>query len=172
MESLSYILRLRNSLKDEYRNMPLFQNGSALIVLNDKNEMLLVERTDRDLWCLPGSLQELGETFEEVAIRELKEETGLMVAKNNLILIDVISGESRKNIYPNGDQVYNNTVLYLIKKYEGELNCNYSEIVDTGTNFVNKKESKKLKFFDINNLPTNLMDIDLINRYKDYINFN
>ena len=33
MDDLSYILKLRNSLKTELRNMPIFQNGSALIVL-------------------------------------------------------------------------------------------------------------------------------------------
>lgn len=168
MVELSYILKLRNSLKEENRNMPLFQNGSALIVLNDKNEMLLSEKVDRNLWCLPGGLQELGETFEEVAVRELKEETGLIAKKEDLILIDVISGESRKNTYPNGDQVYNNTVLYLIKKYEGSLNCDYSEIVDTGKEFIKQKESKQLRFFDVDNLPSNLMDIDSINRYKKY----
>lgn len=68
-KSLSYILRLRNSLKEELRNMPLFQNGSAIIVVNENDEVLLQHRTDRDLWCIPGGLQELGETFEEVAIR-------------------------------------------------------------------------------------------------------
>lgn len=165
MVELSYILKLRNSLKHEFRNMQLFQNGSALIVLNDKNEILLVERSDRNLWCLPGGLQELGETFEEVAIRELKEETGLIAKKEDLILINVVSGETRKNTYPNGDQVYNNTVLYKLNKYTGKLKDDYSELIDTGKEFVNRKESKQLKFFNIKNLPSNLMDVDLITKY-------
>lgn len=168
MNNLSYILTLRNSLKPELRNMPLFQNGSSLIVLDENNKILLQHRTDRDLWCLPGGLQELGETFEEVAIRELKEETGLEVFKEDLILINVVSGESRKNSYPNGDIVYNNSVLYLIKKYKGKLGSNYEEIVDNGNGyFESKKESRGLQFFDVNNLPRNLMDIDLINTYKE-----
>lgn len=65
----SYIIKLRNSLKPELRHMTLFQNGSAIIVENKYKEILLEERVDRDIWCLPGGLQELGETFEEVAIR-------------------------------------------------------------------------------------------------------
>lgn len=166
-KKLSYILRLRNSLKDEYRNMPLFQNGSALIVRNNKGEILLAERTDRNMWCLPGGLQELGETFEDTAIRELNEETTLKANKEDLVLIGVVSGESRKNTYPNGDQVYNNTVLYLLTKYEGTLNSDYSELIDTGENFIDKKESRSLKFFNTNELPDNLMDTDLIDRYKD-----
>lgn len=166
---LSYIIKLRNSLKDEFRHMPLFQNGSAIIVENEKGEILLEERVDRNLWCLPGGLQELGETFEEVAIRELKEETGLDASINDLNLINIISGETRKNLYPNGDIVYNNTVLYVVNKYSGELNCDYKELTDNNDkNFVLQRESKRLKFFKINELPENLMDKDLIIEYKKY----
>lgn len=168
---LSYILKLRNALKPELRHMPIFQNGSAIIVENEKKEILLEEKVDRNIWCLPGGLQELGETFEEVAIRELYEETGLKVKKEDLLLIDVVSGESRKDIYPNGDEVYNNTALYLVSKYTGRLNCDYSEITDKNNgNFVIQKESKDLKFFNINKLPEKLMDKDLIKRYIEYRN--
>lgn len=168
---LSYIIQLRNSLKTELRHMPLFQNGSAIIVENKEKEILLEEKVDRNLWCLPGGLQELGETFEEVAIRELEEETGLIARKEDLNLIGVISGESRKNTYPNGDQVYNNTVLYCISNYIGKLNCDYEELTDLNNNeFLLQKESKNLKFFSITDLPTNLMDKDLISKYIEYRN--
>lgn len=66
---MSYIVDLRNSLKDELRNMPILQNGSAILVINDKEEILLQLRSDRNIWGVTGGCQELGETFEEVAIR-------------------------------------------------------------------------------------------------------
>lgn len=167
-KSLSYILRLRNALKDELRNMPLFQNGSAIIAVNEVGEILLQHRTDRDLWCVPGGLQELGETFEEVAIRELNEETGLIASIENLILIKAVSGESRKNSYPNGDVVYNNTMLYVVKNYSGDLGSNYEEITDKGNGyFESMKESRGLKFFPLEDLPQNLMDKDLIEIYRN-----
>jgi ADP-ribose pyrophosphatase YjhB (NUDIX family) len=117
---------------------------------------------------VPGGLQELGETFEEVAIRELNEETGLNTKIDNLILIKAVSGESRKNSYPNGDVVYNNTMLYVVKKYGGVLGSNYEEIIDKGNGyFESMKESRGLKFFSLENLPKNLMDKDLIEAYKN-----
>ena len=70
---------------------------------------------------MPGGCQELGESFKETIIREIKEETNLDVKEEDLELIDIVSGKSRRNSYPNGDVVINNTALYLVKKYSGEL---------------------------------------------------
>jgi ADP-ribose pyrophosphatase YjhB (NUDIX family) len=133
----------------------LLQDGAAAIILNDKNEILLQCRKDNNLWGLPGGCQELGEALEETIIREVKEETNLDVRIDDIKLISVVSGNSRKNKYPNGDIVINNTVLYLIDKYDGILKFD--------------SESKDMKYFSIDSLPDELNDPDLIDRYMYYI---
>jgi len=129
----------------------LLQDGAVAIIENEKGEILLQRRSDNDLWGIPGGCQELGESFEETIIREIKEETNLNIDKKDLQLIDVVSGKSRMRKYPNGDVVINNTPLYYINKYSGELKCN--------------EESKEMKFFDLNNLPQNQHDVDLVDIY-------
>lgn len=133
----------------------LLQDGAAAIIVNDQGQILLQSRADRNKWGLPGGCQELGERFQDTVIREVKEETNLDVQEENLELIDIISGASRRNDYPNGDVVINNTALYCVKNYFGELRWD--------------KESKEMKFFDLDNLPQNQNDPDLIERYKQYI---
>lgn len=130
----------------------LLQDGAAAIIVNKNGQILLQSRADRDKWGLPGGCQELGERFEDTVIREIKEETNLDVKEEDLELITVVSGESRRNEYPNGDVVINNTVLYCVKKYSGELKWD--------------SESKEMKFFDLDNLPQNQNDPDLIEIYK------
>lgn len=161
---------LRNALQAQYRTMPLFQNGSAIIVVNDRKEILMQKRADRNQWGLPGGLQELGETFEEVAVRELKEETGLQTSIQDLRLIGVVSGESRKNIYPNGDIVYNNTVLYETKRYSGTMSIDYQELVDNGVEILQSVETLELRFFALDAIPTNHVDDDLIKFYIERLN--
>lgn len=134
----------------------LLQDGAACVIVNEKGQILLQSRADNNRWGLPGGCQELGERFEDTVIREVKEETNLDVNYDNLELIGVISGESRKKQYPNGDVVYNNTVLYCVTNYSGELKWD--------------SESKDMKFFDLDNLPEFQHDPDLIETYRNFIN--
>ena len=132
----------------------LLQDGAAAIIVDKEGKILLQSRADRDLWGLPGGCQELGESFKDTVIREVKEETNLNVEAEDLELIDIVSGQSRRNSYPNGDVVINNTALYCIRNYTGELKWN--------------EESKEIKFFDLKDLPKNQNDSDLIEIYKKY----
>ena len=148
---IGYPVFTRLCMGDLKHRFVLLQDGAAAIIVNDKNQILLQSRADRDKWGLPGGCQELGERFQDTIIREIKEETNLDIKEEDLELIDVVSGLSRRNDYPNGDIVINNTVLYCIRKYSGELKWN--------------SESKNMKFFDIDNLPKNQNDPDLIEIY-------
>ncbi len=77
---------------------------------------------------------------------------------NDIVLIDTLSGESRKNSYPNGDIVYNNTSLYLA-----------DVSLKDASSLKGDSETKRLKFFYPEDVPDNLMDIDLIKSYLKYI---
>ena len=133
----------------------LLQDGAAAAIVNERGEILLQKRADRDAWGLPGGCQEVGERFEDVVIREIKEETNLDVNEDDLELIKVVSGMSRLNHYPNGDYVVNNTVFYLARNYSGDLKWD--------------SESKDMKFFALDSIPENLNDPDLIDIYKAYV---
>lgn len=50
--------------------------SAATIVLNDQNEILLIKGPRRG-WEMPGGQVEEGESLEEAAIRETKEESGI-----------------------------------------------------------------------------------------------
>lgn len=129
----------------------LLQDGAAAIILNKNGQILLQNSSVINRWMLPGGCQELGETFEDTIIREVKEETNLDIYKDDLNLVSIVSGSVRKHKYLNGDVVFNNTVLYEVKKYEGNL--------------IATDESKELKFFDLDKIPNNLLDMDLVKVY-------
>lgn len=154
-----YPVLFRMALDERINHIPFIQTGAAIIIRNEKGQILLQERTDRDKWGLPGGCQDLGEDLRVTAVREAFEETGIKLEPDKIILIDTLSGESRKNSYPNGDIVYNNTSLYL---------------ADVSLNDVSKlkgdSETKRLRFFSIDEVPNNLMDADLIKTYINYIN--
>ncbi len=58
--------------------------GCGAIVVNDRNEILLVKRsinsrTEPETWSRPGGQVEFGESVEEAVEREVLEETGVTV---------------------------------------------------------------------------------------------
>ena len=134
---MSYIKDLRKYVGHN----PILTAGVGLFVFNDKDEVLMQLRTDYKKYGFPGGAMELGESFEEVARRELKEETNLDII--DLEMIKVLSGKDTYREYPNGDKLYDITAIFVVKKYSGKLR-------------VNDNESKKLEWFNVGNLPSNM----------------
>lgn len=151
-----YPVLFRMSLDERIRHIPFIQTGASVIVINENGKILLQQRSDNGRWGLPGGCQDLGENLRTTATRELYEETGIKVSEDDLILIDTLSGEERKRIYPNGDIVYNNSSLYLVRINSSEINIKMDD------------ESIELKFFDINDLPKSMHDGDMVEEYIKY----
>jgi len=59
--------------------------GCDVFVLNEKSEVLLIQRADNGLWALPGGCHDLGETPQACAQRECKEESGYDVKVTDLL---------------------------------------------------------------------------------------
>lgn len=65
----------------------MFTLGAFAVIFNEKGEVLLSHRRDRDLWNFPGGGLESRELPDEAVIREVKEETGLEVVVERLASI-------------------------------------------------------------------------------------
>jgi len=57
------------------------------VVFNDKKEILLVKEKADGRWSLPGGWADIGYTPSEIAISEVKEETGLDVKAGKLLAV-------------------------------------------------------------------------------------
>lgn len=91
--------------------------GAGILITDAQGHLLLGKRTDIHAWGIPGGSMELGETLEETARRETREETGLEVGE--LRLFNVFSGPPFFFTYPSGDQVYNVSVVFQSSDYHG-----------------------------------------------------
>lgn len=140
-------------LRQYVGHKPIILPGSVVILLNSQNEVLLQKRYNGN-WGLPGGLMDLGESFEEVATREIFEETGLVI--DTLKLLNVYSGSKYYLKVPNGDELYSATAVYHTKDFSGDIRIDYSESVE-------------LKYFKMDSLPIELTHTDK-GFIEDFIN--
>jgi 8-oxo-dGTP pyrophosphatase MutT (NUDIX family) len=61
------------------------REGADALLLNDEGLVLLVRRADDGRWAMPGGWVDPGETAEQAAVREVREETGLAVSEPRLL---------------------------------------------------------------------------------------
>lgn len=148
-ENMDYVKYLRDKVGHAAINL----TGVNVLIINEKNQILLQKRGTYPLkWGLIGGITELGESLEDSAIREVKEETGLEIKE--LGLLGTTSGKNCFMKFPHGDEAYFITIGYVVKKYSGELS-------------IDGVETKELRFFSYDALPENIpgSHLQLIKKY-------
>jgi 8-oxo-dGTP pyrophosphatase MutT (NUDIX family) len=78
--------RRRDYYHDPTAPKPTSRRPSASVVVRDGDgRVLMLQRTDNDLWTIPTGGLQFGETINECAIRECREETGIQVQVTGLV---------------------------------------------------------------------------------------
>jgi len=114
----------------------------AAIIRNAEGHVLLQRRSDNGLWGLPGGSVEIGESVTTAVVREVQEETGLVVEVERLV--GVYSNPAFQVVrYKDGNVVHYINTLMTCRIVEGTLQtCD---------------ESLELKFFDPTRLPGDML---------------
>ncbi|MDT8274145.1 MAG: NUDIX hydrolase, partial [Desulfomonilia bacterium] len=89
---------------------------ASSIVVNENKEILLVKRKNnphRGMWCLPIGFAESGEDVAQAALRELREEAGLVGEIVRLIDVDTVESEFYGSLA---------IVTYEVRSTGGDLN--------------------------------------------------
>jgi 8-oxo-dGTP pyrophosphatase MutT (NUDIX family) len=134
---MNYIQEIRSKIGHN----PIVLVGATILILDKDNRLLMQKRNDNRQWGIPGGYTEPNEKIEETIRRETLEETGIKLG--NIKLVNVYSGPELFYKYPNGDQVYNVSIVYITNEYK-QIE---KEIDDEGY---------EIRFFPISELPSDI----------------
>jgi len=92
---------------------------SAAIFDESRERVLLMQRDDNGLWCLPSGGMDPGESVTETIVREVQEETGLAVGVVGLV--GVYSSPHVLVQYPDGNRFQIVSLCFAAQILGGQL---------------------------------------------------
>ena len=123
MPASDYVKNLRAKVGQE---LIMFPTVSA-IVLNDRGEILLGQRSDNGQWSVIAGMMDPGEQPADALIREVEEETGVQVT------IERVAGVALHEVtYVNGDRCHMVNTWFRCRATGGEARVNDSESIAVG----------------------------------------
>lgn len=106
----------------------IIQCAASIICVDEQNRILMGKRSDNNMWGYSGGSVEIDERVEDCAKRELFEEMGLVAEELEFFCVN--SGPEAHYVYPNGDEVSNFEIVYICRKWHGEIKSNDGELSD------------------------------------------
>jgi ADP-ribose pyrophosphatase YjhB (NUDIX family) len=109
----------------DYYNDPNAPKANSIVVAvtafvqDDTGRVLLIRRTDNDLYAIPGGAQEIGETLTQTVVREVQEETGLTVEVTGLI--GIYSDPAHVIAFTNGEVRQEFSICFRAHPTGGQL---------------------------------------------------
>lgn len=129
-------------------------NFVGAAVSDGAGRVLLQKRTHEKRWGFPGGAMELGESFSDTAVREVREETGLDVAVRGIVGVY----SAYRNEFPNGDRAQCLLVLLQCEPIGGALR-------------YDGEETLELRYFSFDEAPEifNRQHADMFRDYFDFL---
>jgi ADP-ribose pyrophosphatase YjhB (NUDIX family) len=123
----SYFGRLRALAGD---GRALISVGARCVLRDDAGRVLLVRRADNGTWAMPAGMMELGESLRDCAVREVREETGLVAEELTPFAVYTRAPTAGPDMY--GHTYQHITLTVRVDAYAGELLHTTDETTDAG----------------------------------------
>jgi mutator protein MutT len=107
------------NLRAHFGNQLVMVPSVAAIIRNEAGQILFLVRADNGLWDLPAGAIDPGETPAQAVVREVREETGLIVEPT--AVRGVFGGERFRVSYSNDDLVEYTVIVFECRVVGGEL---------------------------------------------------
>ncbi|HZX08067.1 NUDIX domain-containing protein [Kribbella sp.] len=125
---MSYEQTYAGNLRRNVGNQRLITPGPRAVILNNTGAVLLVRRSDDDTWVMPAGGLELGESIWDALVREVHEETGLVVEAATPIALYTGPQYWFTNAYGGEHQMF--AVVFRVDRWSGSLLAETDETRD------------------------------------------